>query len=75
VAALLSPAERTQTPTISSYSLKHSIERALGTYVSNGVVIAAAIMVGLPLGKPRGPNADIGVSRRWVRSIAERTAS
>jgi hypothetical protein len=69
VAALLSTAERTRTPRISSYSLKHSIERALGAYTSNGVVIAAALLVGLTLGKPRGPNLDIGVSRRWVRQL------
>jgi hypothetical protein len=70
VAALLTTAERIRTPTVSSYSLKHTIERALGVYVSNGALIAAAIMVGLNLGRPRGPNADVGVSRRWVRSLA-----
>lgn len=74
-AAILATAERTRTPRISSYSLKHSIERALGVFVSNGCVIAAALMVGLAVGRPRGPNVDLGLARRWVRSIDPATTA
>jgi hypothetical protein len=40
----------------SSYGLKHDVERASGTYVTNGAFIAAAIGLGFSF-KTRGPNA------------------
>jgi hypothetical protein len=53
-----------KTPTQSSYRLKHIAERALGRYVSNGELIAAALMAGYPISRPDGPNVNVAVSAR-----------
>jgi hypothetical protein len=53
-----------KTPTQVSYSLKHVVERATGEYVSNGELIAAAVMAGYPMGRPSGLNVMLGMSQR-----------
>ena len=53
-----------------SYRLKHVIERWSGVYTPNGVCIAAAIHVGLPIQPcPSGINAWFGIagSRKWPK--------
>uniref|UniRef100_UPI003F499960 hypothetical protein n=1 Tax=Amycolatopsis sp. CA-096443 TaxID=3239919 RepID=UPI003F499960 len=55
-----------KTPGHGSYGLKHIAEEVLGDYVSNGELIAAAIMAGYPMGKPHGPNVDFAMSKRDV---------
>jgi hypothetical protein len=55
-----------------SYCIKHVIERWSGLYTPNGVCIAAAIDVGLPIARClTGPNAWLAVagSRKWPASI------
>lgn len=42
-----------------SYAIKHMIERASGTYISNGAAIAGAILEGFtPVRKSSGPNCS-----------------
>ncbi|MFJ4017313.1 hypothetical protein [Microbacterium sp. NPDC090014] len=53
---------------VSSYEMKHTVERLLapmGLYVSNGAVILAATMIGLPIVRfdENSPNVSIGVRR------------
>ncbi|AQY02375.1 hypothetical protein [Microbacterium foliorum] len=53
---------------VSSYEMKHTVERLLapmGLYVSNGAVILAATMIGLPIARfdESNPNVSIGVRR------------
>jgi hypothetical protein len=49
----------------SSYETKHVAERWAGQYISNGMLIVAAIAMGLAIMNPKGsPNAHIGLSRR-----------
>lgn len=55
-----------KTPTVGSYHMKHVVERAIGEYVTNGDLIAAALMAGYPMSRPHGPNADFGMSKRDV---------
>jgi hypothetical protein len=55
-----------KTPGQGSYGMKHVVENALGQYVSNGELIAAALMAGYPMGKIHGPNTDFGMSKRDV---------
>ncbi|MCA1453980.1 hypothetical protein I6F35_12235 [Bradyrhizobium sp. BRP22] len=65
--------------TLSSYFLKHAAENwggkiGLCSYVSNGALILAALMLGLVVEPHRpdwllSPNADIGISRRDFRRI------
>ncbi|OLF04855.1 hypothetical protein [Actinophytocola xanthii] len=55
-----------KTPGQGSYGMKHVVENALGQYVSNGELIAAALMAGYPMGKVHGPNTDFGMSKRDV---------
>lgn len=65
--------EPTQTPSVGSYGLKHTCERAIGSYVTNGTLICAAFAVGLVVRRQGdSTNADIGVSRRSVER-AERS--
>jgi ProP effector len=53
------------TPSANSYSLKHSVESAVGHYVSNGAVIVAAHYLQLPIRPiPGTANASIGVSQQ-----------
>lgn len=48
----------------SSYSLKHAVERAVGHYIGNGCLIAAAILLGVPYMKYSGsPNAAVAIKR------------
>ena len=56
-----------KTPTLDSYRMKHVVERAIGEYVTNGDLIAAALMAGYPMSRPHGPNepnAEFGTSKR-----------
>lgn len=53
-----------KTPTASSYSGKHTAERAMGEYVTNGQFIVAALMAGYPMSRPSGPNARFGMSKQ-----------
>lgn len=58
-----------KTPGVNSYRLKHIVERALGRYVTNGEVIAAALIVGYPhhyLGVS-SPNLEFGISARDLK--------
>ncbi|WP_418960190.1 hypothetical protein [Streptomyces tritici] len=52
-----------KTPTAGSYGVKHTIERATGVYLPNGVLIAAAFIVGYPFRYDQ-PNVLFGMSRR-----------
>ncbi|MGI8313355.1 hypothetical protein [Saccharopolyspora hattusasensis] len=55
-----------KTPAQGSYGLKHVAENVLGDYVSNGELIAAAIMAGYPMSQPHGPNVNFAMSKRDV---------
>ncbi|TQJ23782.1 hypothetical protein FBZ33_4098 [Micromonospora sp. A202] len=55
-----------KTPTVGSYGMKHVVESATGRYVTNGELIAAALMAGYPWKGPSGPNALFGMSKRDV---------
>lgn len=72
---LLKPTKR---PVVSSYSLKHRAEHwgkdnGMEPYVSNGALIAAALLLGLAI-KPTGINALIGVSQRSVKKLEKMEA-
>lgn len=58
-----------KSPGQGSYGMKHVVENALGQYVSNGELIAAALMAGYPMGKIHGPNTDFGMSKRDVDRV------
>ncbi len=60
---------KTATDGPSSYGLKHVMERATGTYVTNGAFIAAALILGLPVDLD-GLNPSIGVTLRSVNAAA-----
>lgn len=48
---------------VTSYSIKHIIERELNTYVANGCFIAAVIHLGIPYKKKTGsPNVCVAIS-------------
>jgi hypothetical protein len=60
-----------RTPSWGSYGLKHVAENAIGQYVTNGELIAAALIAGYPMRAQRGPNPLFGVRKRDVdRAIA-----
>jgi hypothetical protein len=61
-----------KSPTTGSYGMKHVVEAALGAYVSNGELIAAALMAGYPMRYGGGPNASFGMSRRDVARLQRR---
>lgn len=42
------PVQKTMNRKVTSYSIKHIIERETGTYVANGCFIAAVIHLGIP---------------------------
>jgi hypothetical protein len=75
--AFLQMLRPTQRAYVSSYSLKHAAENwgckvGLCSYVSNGALILAALMLGLivrPYDGWLNPNAAIGVSKRDFRRI------
>jgi hypothetical protein len=68
----IDPIKRTRTSTSGggySYGLKHVMEHQTGIYVTNGVFIAAALMLAIPVGirscqRTDSPNPSIGLSRR-----------
>lgn len=64
VCAWLSGLERSDINTTrSSYGWKHVAEQRLGSYVANGVLIAAAIHCKIPYRRiPDTPNAYLGIS-------------
>jgi hypothetical protein len=58
-----------KTPKQGSYGMKHVVERAIGRYVANGELIAAALMTGYPMGPVEGPNTVFGMSQRDVNRV------
>lgn len=58
----------------SSYHLKHLAEEDLGSYVSNGELIAAAIIAGYSYrrGADGSPNATFGMSARSISELRRR---
>ena len=48
----------------SSYGLKHTIERAIGHYVCNGMFIAAALACGYKMKHWDGPNCCFAMSQK-----------
>jgi len=52
------------TPTRGSYGLKHLAESSIGQYVTNGQLIAAALIAGYPMREAGGPNPLFGVRKR-----------
>lgn len=64
--ATLTP-RKTATDGPSSYGLKHIMERATGTYVTNGAFITAALLLELPV-LLDDLNPAIGVTRRSVEA-------
>jgi len=49
--------------------MKHVVERAIGRYVANGELIAAALMAGYPMGPVAGSNTAFGMSQRDVNRV------
>ncbi|WP_182375311.1 hypothetical protein [Pseudomonas putida] len=64
---VLATAKRVKTPTVGSYGLKHTVERLVGNYISNGALICAAIALGFTT-KHSGPNVLVGVSMQTWRA-------
>jgi hypothetical protein len=63
---------RTMTPMRSSYGLKHMAESHQFGYICNGAMIAALLMVGVPVRRiPSSPNAQIGIKKRWLDERAK----
>lgn len=66
------PIRRTRTSSSgggTSYGLKHVMEHQTGIYITNGVMITAALMLEIPVGMRHcqridSPNPTIGLSRR-----------
>jgi len=54
-----------------SYKLKHLAEEELGSYVSNGEIIAAAILAGYSY-EDVGLNANFGISQYSMKALEER---
>jgi hypothetical protein len=55
----------------SSYAVKHLAEAALGRYVPNGMLIAAALALGLPCRFGESQNACVGLSASWLTRRAK----
>lgn len=54
----------------SSYGWKHVAERAIGTYVSNGIFIAAAVHLGYPYHRTFGnPNVSFPLSEKFYAAM------
>ncbi len=53
-----------KTPTRGSYGLKHLAESSIGQYVTNGQLIAAALIAGYPMREAGGPNPLFGMRKR-----------
>jgi AraC-like DNA-binding protein len=62
-------------PTADSHHMKHVVERALGEYVGNGELIAAALVAGYSFKHTEGPNVELGMSARDVRRVGSATSS
>jgi ABC-type Fe3+-hydroxamate transport system substrate-binding protein len=56
---------------ITSYGLKHMVERRLGEYVGNGVFIAAALMAGFEPEFSAGPNVRFNMSKRSLEQLSK----
>lgn len=55
---------------ISSYGLKHKVEKHFGEYVTNGAFIAAVIHLGIPYKTwPNFPNVHIAISKRSLKLL------
>lgn len=57
---------------VSSYGIKHDVERRIGYYVSNGELIAAMIILGFEYKRPRGSagiNCYFNVSMKSLKLI------
>jgi hypothetical protein len=68
--AALKKCQKTKQPTIGSYSLKHIVERAVGTYIANGDLIVAALHLGFTVTPYRdSPNVGIGVKCSDLRRL------
>lgn len=65
---------KTINTSINSYSLKHQAEKAIGQYVSNGVLIAAAICAGFDFKRSSStsPNACFNISKPSLVRLAEK---
>lgn len=59
-----------KTPKVNSYYMKHVVETAIGRYVSNGQLIAAALIAGYThqYGTD-SPNVGLGMSARDMKRI------
>jgi hypothetical protein len=57
------------TPTVSSYAMKHVMERATGKYVSNGAFIAGALVAGYAMTYTDDPNPLFGMSDRDITRL------
>lgn len=57
-----------KTPTIGSYRMKHVVEGATGIYITNGELIAAALIAGYTF-RYTEPNVLFGMSTRDVKRI------
>ncbi|WP_019311232.1 hypothetical protein [Kocuria rhizophila] len=60
-----------KTPTVGSYHMKHVVEKAIGKYVSNGELIAAALVAGYAFKYTDGPNPLLGMSERDLKRLAQ----
>lgn len=61
----LSKFKKVKTPQLSSYYLKHVVEKLEGEYISNGALIAAAIHLKIPMKfYPDSPNVNIAISKK-----------
>ncbi|WP_088283656.1 hypothetical protein [Kineosporia sp. A_224] len=57
-----------KTPAVSSYGMKHVMERTIGVYTTNGEFIAAALIAGYSFKYAR-PNVLFGMSARDVSRL------
>lgn len=68
--------ERATSRSPSSYETKHVIERWAGEYVGNGMLIAAALSMGIAVHNPIGsPNVNLGLCRRALTAPPARKVS
>lgn len=64
-----------KTTTIGSYDMKHIVENAIGTYVSNGELTAAALVANYPHRYTDSPNLRLGMSKRDVHRLRNARSS
>lgn len=60
-----------KTPTVGSYRIKHAVENAVGEYVSNGELIAAALLASYACKYTDGPNPLLGMAERDVKRVTD----